>query len=102
MPTFNFINTETGENFEDFLTNSKKEELLSKNPHIKQVPSTFAIVSGTGDSYSKTDDSWKEVLSKVAEAHPESEMAKRYGKKNIKEIKTQQVLEKHRKKWKNL
>lgn len=101
MPTFKFLNTETGEEFEDFLTNSKKLELLEKNKHIVQIPSSFAIVSGTGDSFSKTDDSWKEVLSKVAEAHPDSEMAQRHGKKSIKQLKTQQILTKHREKWKN-
>jgi hypothetical protein len=101
MPTFKFLNTETGEEFEDFISNSIKEELLKKNPHIRQVPSSFGIISGTGDVQSKTDDSWKEVLSKVAEAHPDSEVAKRYGKKSIKDIKTRDIVKKHRDKWKN-
>jgi hypothetical protein len=101
LPTFRFLNTETGEEFEDFLSNSRKEELLEKNPHITQMPSAFAIASMTGNYYSKTDDTWKEVLSKVAEAHPDSPVADRYGKKSIKQIKTQQVIQKHIGKWKN-
>lgn len=103
MPTFSFINTETGEEFEDFFSNATKEELLAKNPHIRQLPSTFGIVSGVGDVLSRTDDTWKEVLSKVAEAHPESDIVKDYGigKKSIKQTQTKQILQKHREKWKN-
>lgn len=101
MPLYEFYNKETGEFFEDILTYSEKERLLSINPHIRAVPSKFGIISGVGDSHSKTDDTWKEVLSKVSEAHPGSELADRYGNKTHKQVKTQQVLEKHRKKWKN-
>ena len=49
MPTFTFRNTETGEEFDDYLSNAKREELLEKNPHIKQMPSMFSIAGGTGD-----------------------------------------------------
>lgn len=101
MPTFKFLNTETGEQFEDFLSNSKKEELLGKNPHIQQMPLSFAIASMVGSIDSKTDNSWKEVLSKVAEAHPDSNVGERYGKKSIKQIKTSNIIKSHVKKWKN-
>ncbi len=47
MPTFKFRNMETGEEFEDFLSNSRREELLKKNPHIKQMPSMFSIAGST-------------------------------------------------------
>lgn len=101
MPTFLFRNEETGEEFEDFFSNSRKEELLAKNPHIKQVPTTFGITSMSGDVLSKTDDTWKEVLSKIAEAHPESAVGERYGKKTIKDVRTRNIVDKHYKKWKN-
>lgn len=101
MPTFKFINEETGEEFEDFISNSVKEDLLAKNPHIRQLPSTFGITSMTGDVVSKTDDTWKEVLSKIAEAHPESAVGERFGKKSIKEVRTRNIVDTHYKKWKN-
>ena len=97
MPTFQFLNNDTGEFFEDFLTNSKKEDLLSKNPHIQQIPAPFAITSMESSYQGKTDDTWKEVLSKVAEAHPESTVGQRYGRKNIKQSKTSNILNK----WRN-
>jgi hypothetical protein len=101
MPTFKFLNTETSEEFEDFLTNSRKEELLQKNPHIQQMPTSFGITSMSGSFDSKTDDTWKEVLSKVAEAHPESPVGERYGKKSIKDVRTRNIVDTHFRKWKN-
>ena len=101
MPTFKFLNTETGEEFEDFLTNSRKLELLEKNPHIRQLPAAFSIASITGDVHSKTDDTWKEVLSKVSEAHPLSPVAEKHGKRSIKQIKTSQAIQQHVGRWRN-
>lgn len=102
MPTFKFRNNETGEEFEDFLSNDTREDLLSKNPHITQVPTGFSIVSTTGDNIdAKTDAGWKEVLAKGAEAHPDSELGQRYGKQSAKQIKTNAVLNKHRAKWRS-
>ena len=40
------------------------------------------------------------MQSRIAEAHPASPFADRHGKKSIKEIKTKQVIEKHRKRKK--
>ena len=55
------------------------------------------IVASTGERTGKTDAGWKENLSRIAEAHPRSNLAKRYGKKTIKQIKTDQVIKKHSK-----
>ena len=100
MPTFTFRNTETGEEFDDYLSNTKREELLEKNPHIKQMPSMFSITGGTGDRI-KNDAGWQEVLAKGAEAHPDSQLGQRYGRKSTKQIKTDAVIAKHRSKWRS-
>jgi hypothetical protein len=102
MPTYRFLDTETNEEFEEFVTIDRKTELLEKNPHIQQLPTGFAIVSAVGGVDSKTDSGWKEVLSKVAEAHPESDLGGRYGSKSIKQIKTQNAVNKHLGRWRNL
>ena len=44
----------------------------------------------------RSDQGWKEVQSKIAEAHPQSALANEVGKKSIKQIKTEQVVKKHR------
>ena len=50
MPTYNFKNNETGEEFEEFFHIADREEYLKNNPHIQQLPSLFAMsYSGTGD-----------------------------------------------------
>ena len=43
----------------------------------------FGIAGGTGDRI-KNDAGWKENLSRIAEAHPRSNLADRYGKKSVK------------------
>lgn len=99
MPTYEFVNTKTEEQFEMFMSISQREEFLTKNPHIKTVVSAPGIVSYSGgDLYSKTPSGFKEVLSKVAEAHPNSTVADRYGKRTIKEVRTNRVVEDHVKK----
>tara|TARA_R110001592_G_scaffold38694_3_gene127565 strand:+ start:4772 stop:5068 length:297 start_codon:yes stop_codon:yes gene_type:complete len=96
MPYYNFKNKETGEEFEEFFTMSGREEYLKDNPHIQQTPSMFSMsAGGTGDRI-KNDDGWKENLQRIAEAHPGSSMSDRYAKKSTKEIKTRDVLKKHK------
>ena len=95
MPYYNFKNIDTGEEWEEFFTISGREEFLKSNPHITQMPSMFGIAGGTGDRI-KNDDGWKENLSRIAEAHPRSSLADRYGKKTIKQSKTDAVLKKHK------
>ena len=96
MPTYNFKNTETGEEWEEFFSISGKEEFLKENDHIQQLPSLFSMsASGTGD-WIKNDGGWKDNLSRIAEAHPGSPIAQRYGKDTTKNINTRNVLKKHK------
>lgn len=98
MPTYSFLNTETGEEFDMLMGISAREEFLKQNPHIQSVVTAAAIVSGTS-SNKKVPDGFKEVLSKVAEAHPGSQLAKKHTRKSIKQVKTEQVVQKHVKKF---
>ena len=100
MPTYKFLNKDTNEEFEDFISISRKEELLKLNPHIEQIIEAPAIVSRTSNT-NKVPDGFKEVLSKVAEAHPESPLGERHRKKTIKEVRTKEIVDRHYKKWKN-
>lgn len=99
MPTYEFVNTETDEHVEMFMSLSQREKFLKENPQFRTVISAPGIVSYTGgDLYSKTPSGFKEVLSKVAEAHPNSVVADRYGKRSIKEVRTNRVVESYAKK----
>jgi nitrogen regulatory protein PII len=96
MPTYRFIDTETDEVFESFMKISEREEFLKENPNIQSIVMSPMIVSSVeGMGSHRVSDGFKEVLSKVAEAHPGSEVANRYGKKSIKEARSAEVVKKH-------
>ena len=99
MPIYTFENTKTGEVFDDMMMIAEKEVYLKKNKHIRQMLTTINISKSgvVGHGQMKTDNGWKEMQSRIAEAHPISPFADQHGKKSAKQIKTQQVVEKHRK-----
>ena len=95
MPTYRFLNTKTNEEYEDLMTISEMESLIKKK-YIKLLPPTqMNIVSSVGSVDSKTDSGFKEVLSKAAEAHPNSPLAERYGRKSVKQTQVDRVRKKH-------
>ena len=94
MPIYTFKNKKTGKEFDDMMTIAEMEEYLDNNKHITQVLKGLNIVSGVGSI--KQDGGWKDNLSRIAEAHPQSALTDRYGKKTTKSIKTQQALAKNR------
>ena len=101
MPTYRFYNSKTKEEYTDLMSISEMEDLIKKK-HIKLLPPTqLNIVSSVGTIDGKTDKGWKEVMSKISEAHPKSELAKRYGKKSVKDTQIERVIKKHRAKKAN-
>ena len=100
MPTYRFKDNHTGEVWEDLMTISEMEELIKSDTIELLPPTQMNIVSSVGSIDSKTDSGFKEVLSKAAEAHPNSELAKQHKRRSTKEVKTQQVVEKHRRRQK--
>ena len=98
MPIYSFKNTKTGKVYDDMMSIADKEIYLKKNKHIQQMVTKINISSGVvGIGAMKNDNGWKEMQSRIAEAHPASEFAQQHGKRTSKEIKTQAVVEKHRK-----
>jgi|TARA_R110000851_G_scaffold206255_3_gene358315 hypothetical protein len=96
MPTYNFRNKKTNEEWQDLMTIAEMEKFVKKK-HIELLPpSQLNIVSGVGSVDSKTDSGWKEVMSKISEAHPVSHLADRYGKKSVKDTQIDKVIKKHR------
>ena len=78
------------------MTIAEMELYLKKNKHIKQVIKGINIVASVGNRTTKTDSGFKEVLSKIGEAHPQSELAKQTTRKSIKQIKTEQAVAKNK------
>ena len=96
MPLYTFYNKKSKKEHTDMMTISEMETYLEQNPHIKQVIKSLNIVAGVSGLSYRQDGGWKDNLSRIAEAHPSSALADRYGKKSTKEIKTKQALAKNR------
>ena len=96
MPTYRFYDKVKDVEFEVYMTISEMEKLIKKK-HITLLPPTqMNIVSSVGSVDSHTDRGFKEVLSKVSEAHPESPLARRYGRRSVKDTQIEKVRKKHR------
>jgi hypothetical protein len=97
MPTYNFIDTETDEEFEVVMKIAEREEFLKENPQVQPIISAPALISGSG-SYQKVPEGFKEVLAKVGEHHPDSKVGREYGNKTIAQVKARDIVDKYRKK----
>jgi len=95
MPIYNFKDETNDVEFEEMMSISDKEAFLLDNPHIRQLPPTRVNVQYRS-TYSGivNDGGWNEQMSRIAEAHPTSEVANKYGDKSVKAVKTRQAVEK--------
>ena len=97
MPTYRF-RRKNGKEFEKIMMIAEMEEYRKKHPKLELcIPSTLNIISGTGTLDGKTSSGWKDVLGKISEAHPQSNLANQYGKRSTKDIKVQSTIDKHKK-----
>ena len=97
MPTYTFKNKITGVEWDKEMRVAELYDYVKEND-CSIVISAPMIISQTGDNIdAKTDAGWKETLSKISEAHPDSELSKQYGKrKSAKDVKTAEVRKKHK------
>ena len=94
MPTYVFHDTEYNDQFEMVMKIAEREEFLRENPHIQPVITAPNIVSGVSSSQ-RIPSGFNDVLSKVAEAHPNSTVGKRHKRKSIKEVRTDRIVKKY-------
>ena len=94
MPTYVFLNNDTGEIEEHVMSYKVLDEFKENNPHLKQQISAPSIVGGTGDRV-KVDGGFNDVLQKIAATQPDTPMGERYHRKSAKEVKTREVIKKH-------
>ena len=97
MPTYRFYDEINGKEFDEFMSMSDKENYLKENPHFRQVYTPIALAGdhlmGVGP---KVDGGFTENMQRIANAHPNSPMADRYGgNKTNARIKSEQVAKKH-------
>ena len=93
MPTYTFRDKTTGDEWDEFLSFSGREERL-KDPNIEQVPCAPAFVSGVAGKTHKNDSGFNDMMSRIAAANPTSPLADKYGDKGIKASKTREAVKK--------
>ena len=97
MPTYTIRDKNEDEYYDTICSWSELQEFLENNPHCEKVVTAPAIVSGVQGRSFKTDGGFNEVMSKIADSHPNSPLAERYGNKGThKNIKVKNVAKKHK------
>lgn len=73
MPTYNFRNVKTNEDFSEFMSIAARETYLEENPDIIQVLSMPAIVDPVGAGITRPPTEFlKNVIGKVKAHNPHS------------------------------
>ena len=62
MPTYKFVNNETGDEFEQFMGISEMEQYLVDNPNITQLVGAPALISGVPR---KPDAGFRDILKNI-------------------------------------
>jgi hypothetical protein len=92
---YEYKNTSTNEVYTLTQTWEEKKQYLIDNPDARTYFGKMpGFISGTGLE-GKSDDGWKENLSRIAAAHPQSALAEKVGGRSVKEAKKASILKKH-------
>ena len=96
MPTYTFRDKATGEQWDEFLAFSGREERL-EDINIEQVPTAPAFISGVSGVTHKNDSGFNDMTSRIASANPTSPLAEVHGDKGIKAFKTREAVKRQKK-----
>ncbi len=98
MPVYDLMNTETGEEWEEKMSYEDMKELTADGK-IKIMYKKINFLHAPGsDGGGKIPCHFNEVMSKSADANPNSPLADQYGSKSHKQVKTREAIDKIRKK----
>jgi len=76
MPTYNFRNKDTGEETEITMSMSELDQYKEDNPHLQQFLTRAPGISRGVGTTRQFDSGFKEVLQKIDERAPGSELKK--------------------------
>jgi hypothetical protein len=76
MPLYDFRNKDTGETIEKMMSISAKEEYLKENPHMESLLGMPPLIDPVRLGVRKTDAGFKEVLQRIHEKTPGSQLNK--------------------------
>lgn len=96
MPVYTFIDKQTNEIFDVSMRIKDLDDYKEENPnHERYFDEVPALVSGVNQ---KVSSGFNDVLTRIAEAHPTSELADRHISKSIKQVRTERAVKEWRKK----
>jgi hypothetical protein len=104
MPTYTFKNKRTGKSKEYELRLSEYDKFKADHPELERIIDNTSVVFHTlgnrtvSELAAKKDPGWGEVLAKIGQQNPHSEINSQFTKnKSIKKLKAEAVVEKHAK-----
>jgi hypothetical protein len=68
MPTYKFVNNETGEEFEEFMTISALDEYLKENTNLTQLVNGAPMIA-SGRGMGKPDQGFRDLLKDMKKKH---------------------------------
>jgi hypothetical protein len=68
MPTYNFLNNDTGEEYQEFMSISALEQYLKDNPNVTQLVSGAPLIH-SGRGLSKPDQGFRDLLKDMKKKH---------------------------------
>lgn len=68
MPTYKFLNNDTGEEYEEFLKISELDNYLEENPNITQLVNGAPMIA-SGRGMSKPDQGFRDLLKDMKKKH---------------------------------
>ena len=68
MPTYRFVNNETGVEFEEFKTISALDDYVKENPHLTQLVNGAPMIS-SGRGVGKPDQGFRDLLKDMKKKH---------------------------------
>jgi hypothetical protein len=68
MPTYRFLNNDTNEEYEDFMSISALEIYLKENPNITQLVNGAPLIH-SGRGLKKPDSAFRDILKNVKKEH---------------------------------
>lgn len=97
MPKYGWYDPETDQEFETDMTYEEMQQFKKDNPELEQRFNLNFVSSQYMTTGGKMDDGWKDMLGRIADENPESDV-KDYGRRRTaKEIKTREAIDKNRK-----
>jgi hypothetical protein len=81
MPTYTFLNKETGEVFDKLMSYSSRQEYLEQNPNLEIVMGAPAMGDSVRLGIRRTDDGFREVLSRIGAANYKSNLSDKLSRK---------------------